>query len=82
MSSLRRTDLLALSNLRNDGRKPDEIRRMTIQLSPLADASGTNGSALVHMGLTTVLCAAIGPTDCLRRSDELPDRCVISQSIF
>jgi exosome complex component RRP41 len=77
MSSLRRADLLALSNLRNDGRKPEEIRRMTIQLSPLAAANGTNGSALVRMGLTTVLCAVIGPMDCSRRSDELPDRAIL-----
>lgn len=81
MSSLRRTDLLALSNLRNDGRKPNEIRRMTIQLSPLANANGTNGSALVQMGLTTVLCAAIGPMDCTRRSDELPDRAVLEVNL-
>ncbi len=81
MSSLRRTDLLTLSNLRNDGRKPNEIRRMTIQMSPLTNASSTNGSALVQMGLTSVLCAVVGPIDCVRRSDELADRAILEVNI-
>lgn len=77
MSSLRRTDLLSLSNLRNDGRKPNEIRRMTIQLSPLTNSTCTNGSSYLQMGLTTVLCAVIGPIECSRRSDELPDKALL-----
>lgn len=81
MSSLRRTDLLALSNLRDDGRKPNEIRRMTVQMSPLTNSSGTNGSALVQMGLTSVLCAVVGPIDCARRSDELTDRAVLEVNV-
>eukprot|EP01083_Nonionella_stella_P001551 4453_1 len=83
MSSLRRTDLLALSNLRNDGRKPNEIRRMTIEMSPLTNSAGSNvtGSALVQMGLTSVLCAVIGPVDCARRSDELSDRAVLEVNV-
>jgi len=81
MSSLRRTDLLALSNLRNDGRKPNEIRRMTVEMSPLTNSSGTNGSALVQMGLTTVLCAVVGPIGCARRNDELSDRAILEVNI-
>ena len=81
MSSLRRTDLLALSNLRNDGRKPNEIRRMTIQLSPLTNSTCTSGSSLLQMGLTTVLCAVVGPLDCSRRSDELTDRAVLEVNL-
>ena len=79
-SSLRRTDILALSNLRNDGRKPEEIRRMRIQMGPLAIATSAmagdavGGSALVEMGLTVALATVRGPTECARRSDELPDR--------
>ena len=65
-STLRRSDLLALSNLRNDGRKPHEIRRMRIQI--------TDQGALVEMGLTTVLAMVRGPIECTRRSDEAPDR--------
>jgi ribonuclease PH len=70
-STLRRTDLLALSNLRNDGRKPHEIRRMRIQM-------GVSGgkSALVEMGLTAVLAKVEGPMECSRRSEEVADRYV------
>jgi exosome complex component RRP41 len=79
-SSIRRTDLLALSNLRNDGRKPHEIRRMRIRLGALSATTatvGTSGSALVEQGLTTALATVRGPLPCLRRSDELPDRALV-----
>lgn len=82
-SSLRRTDILALSNLRNDGRRPEEIRRMRIQMGPLAIATNAmageavGGSALVEMGLTVALATVRGPTECTRRSDELTDRYVL-----
>jgi len=54
---------------------------MSIQMSPLTNASSTNGSALVQMGLTTVLCAAIGPIDCARRSDELSDKALLEVNV-
>jgi len=78
MSSLRRTDLLALSNLRNDGRKPHEIRRMRIQMGCCGDSKG---SAVVEMGLTTALATVSGPTECLRRSDERSDRAVLEVTV-
>jgi exosome complex component RRP41 len=78
-SSIRRTDILALSNLREDGRKPEEIRRMRIQLGPRSSSEG--GSAVVEMGLTAVLATARGPMACTRRSDELPDRAIIDVSV-
>mmetsp|Transcript_21359 Transcript_21359/g.46660 ORF Transcript_21359/g.46660 Transcript_21359/m.46660 type:complete len:296 (-) Transcript_21359:808-1695(-) len=86
-SSIRRTDLLALSNLRNDGRRPEEIRRTRVQLGPVSsttsDTSGeaVGGSALVEMGLTIALATVRGPVACLRRSDELPDRAVVDVAI-
>lgn len=83
-SSIRRTDILQLSSLRSDGRKPHEIRRMRIQMGPCAvattdvdSAGNVGGSALVEMGLTAVLATVRGPVECNRRSDELVDRCVI-----
>jgi|UniRef100_A0A8J9SRK4 exosome complex component RRP41 len=79
-SSIRRTDLLALSNLRNDGRKPHEIRRMRVQMSPLS-VSTISGSALVEMGLTVVLATVRGPVDCLRRADENPDQAVLDVTV-
>lgn len=80
MSSLRRADLLALSNLRNDGRKAREIRRMRIQMGccdvSMSNNSNTSGSAIVQMGLTSVMATVSGPMDCTRKSDEIADRCV------
>jgi len=83
--SIRRTDLLALSNLRNDGRKPEEIRRMRVQLGPVSTITSggeaVGGSALVEMGLTVAMATVRGPVACQRRSDELPDRAVVDVSI-
>ena len=79
-NSIRRTDLLALSNLRSDGRKPHEIRRMRIQMGALSTLS-VGGSALVEMGLTVALATVSGPVECLRRSDELPDRAVLQVTV-
>lgn len=80
MSSLRRSDLLALSNLRNDGRKPHEIRRMRVQMS-CASKNDTSGSAIVQMGLTSVMATVSGPMDCTRKSDELSDRAILEVSM-
>ena len=33
------------------------------------------------MGLTTVLCVVIGPTDCARRSDEKPDKALLEVNL-
>eukprot|EP00594_Rhizosolenia_setigera_P020134 CAMPEP_0178958040 /NCGR_PEP_ID=MMETSP0789-20121207/11331_1 /TAXON_ID=3005 /ORGANISM="Rhizosolenia setigera, Strain CCMP 1694" /LENGTH=304 /DNA_ID=CAMNT_0020640521 /DNA_START=22 /DNA_END=936 /DNA_ORIENTATION=+ len=87
MSSLRRTDLLTLSNLRNDGRKPNEIRRTQIQIGMLNQNSSSNastgvsGSALIQMGLTVALCTILGPTDCTRRSDENNEKAFLNVSL-
>jgi exosome complex component RRP41 len=80
-SSIRRTDLLALSNLRDDGRKPEEIRRMRIQMGPIATGEAVGGSALVEMGLTVALATVRGPMKCVRRSDERPDRAIVDVSV-
>jgi len=85
MSSLRRTDLLTLSNLRNDGRKPSEIRRTKIQIGPLNGgstmSSGVSGSAIMQMGLTIALASVCGPTECSRRSEELTDRAFLDVNV-
>jgi exosome complex component RRP41 len=76
--SIRRTDLLALSNLRNDGRKPHEIRRIQLQMGVVP---GSVGSAIVQMGLTSCLAVVSGPMECTRRSDELVDRAILDVSL-
>lgn len=81
-SSIRRTDLLALSNLRHDGRKPHEIRRLRMQLGAAAHTTASaGGSALLEMGLTTALATVRGPVACLRRSDERVDRAVVDVTL-
>ena len=76
-NSIRRTDILALSNLRNDGRKAHEIRRMRIQMGALRSDPLVGGSALVEMGMTIALATVSGPMACQRRSDELTDRAIL-----
>jgi len=82
-NSLRRQDILALCNLRQDGRKKDEIRRLYCNLRPLH--TGTNschgGSCLFEMGLTRVLVSVSGPTECARRSDESVDKANLTVSV-
>jgi exosome complex component RRP41 len=84
-SSIRRADLLTLCNLRQDGRKPNEIRRMKITLGCVNTLSVT-GSACIEMGLTTVIATVSGPIDSTsRRGDETTvqenDRCTIDVSV-
>jgi exosome complex component RRP41 len=76
-NSIRRTDILALSNLRTDGRKPHETRRMRIQMGALLSDPSVGGSALVEMGMTVALATVSGPMECQRRSDELVDRAML-----
>lgn len=80
-TSIRRSDLLSLSNLRNDGRKPHEIRRMRIQMGPLTSGGSVGGSALAEMGLTVALATVRGPVECQRRSDELSDRAILDVTV-
>lgn len=82
-NTIRRTDLLALSNLRNDGRKPNEIRRLRIQMGAVSSSSSEScgGSALIEMGLTSVLATVVGPTDSIRKSEESNDRCTIDVTV-
>lgn len=70
MVSIRRTDLLTLANLRNDGRKPHEVRRMNAVFDE-------NGTVMWSQGLTRVQAKIFGPTDCQRRSDERNDRGIV-----
>jgi exosome complex component RRP41 len=86
-SSIRRTDILALSHLREDGRKPHEIRRVRIQMGPCSTGAGSSGatcsgSAVFEMGLTVALATVRGPLDCARRSDELTDRAAVDASVL
>lgn len=79
---------MTLSNLRNDGRRPGEIRRVRIQMGPLPTTTSTTveeavgGSALFEMGLTVALATVRGPVACARRADERPDRAILDVSVY
>ena len=74
-------DFLAISGLRKDGRRPDEVRRVRCRLgrSSSAGAHGArvDGSAYLEMGLTKVLALVSGPHEA-RRSAEQHDRATIA----
>jgi exosome complex component RRP41 len=76
--TIRRTDLLSLSNLRADGRKPHELRRIQIEMGVIP---GSIGSAMFTIGLTSCIAIVSGPMECIRRSDEMVDRAVLDVSI-
>ena len=80
MSSVRRQDILSLCNLRQDGRKQHEIRRINCNLRPLNDNSVAS-SSIFQLGLTKILCTVEGPMECSRRSDENPHRANIHVTV-
>jgi len=59
---------------RVDGRKPDELRPIKMQVGVLYNA---NGSALVEYGNTKVLAAVYGPREPQQRHMALPYRAII-----
>ncbi len=66
--------LIREDGLRHDGRKPDELRPIRMEVGVLNNA---NGSALVEFGKTKVLAAVYGPRELHPRHMSLPDRAVI-----
>ena len=78
MSTIRRADLLSISGLRNDGRKPNELRKLNIQLHPVDQA---DGSAIYSIGLTSALAKIRGPTECSRRSDEDKNKAILEVNL-
>jgi len=56
---------------REDGRKPDEIRPITMKAGVVPNA---NGSALVSFGNTTAIAAVYGPKILHPRRIQLPDK--------
>lgn len=66
--------LIREDGLRHDGRKPDELRPIRMEVGVLSNA---NGSALVEYGRTKVIAAVYGPRELHPRHISLPDRAVI-----
>ncbi len=60
--------------VRHDGRKPDELRPIRMEVGVLGNAQG---SAIVEYGRTRVLAAVYGPREALPRHMTLPDRAIL-----
>mmetsp|Transcript_32096 Transcript_32096/g.80767 ORF Transcript_32096/g.80767 Transcript_32096/m.80767 type:complete len:248 (+) Transcript_32096:36-779(+) len=75
MSKLEYVDL---SGLRIDGRRPNELRRVSAKLGVLTQP---DGSAAFELGITKVVCAVYGPRECTLRSKELHDRSLVNVEV-
>ncbi|MEM0021074.1 MAG: exosome complex exonuclease Rrp41 [Fervidicoccaceae archaeon] len=66
--------LINEDGLRIDGRRPDQMRPISMSVGVLKNAQG---SALVSYGKTTVIAAVYGPREALPRHMTLPDRAIL-----
>jgi len=66
--------LIDEKGLRVDGRRPDELRPIDMEVGVLKNA---DGSALVKYGNTWVLAAVYGPREAVPKHMTLPDRAVL-----
>ena len=71
MMQVQKPRLILENGLRTDGRKPDELRPIRIELGVLKNA---DGSAIFEMGNTKVIAAVYGPKEMHPRHLALPDR--------
>ncbi len=74
MVSVKEKPPLIVDGKRIDGRRPDELRPIRIELGVLKNA---DGSALVEYGNTKVLAAVYGPREVLPKHIAMTDRAVI-----
>ncbi|KAI9145265.1 amidase signature domain-containing protein [Paraphysoderma sedebokerense] len=70
-----RLELLSPEGLRIDGRRANELRKISTKTSVLAQA---DGSAYVEMGNTKVLAAVYGPREAPNRKETMHDRGIIN----
>ncbi len=66
--------LIREDGLRHDGRRPDELRPIKMEVGVLSNA---DGSAYVEFGGTKVLAAVYGPREVHPRHLALPDRALL-----
>lgn len=72
--STEKPKLIREDGLRHDGRRPDELRPIRMEVGVLKNA---DGSALVEYGRTKVIAAVYGPREVLPKHISLPDRAII-----
>lgn len=70
--------MLSEHNFRADGRRPNELRSLSLLLSPHVQA---DGSATVTHGLTSVMVTVHGPHEARTRANLLHDRGAISVQV-
>ena len=66
--------LINEEGLRLDGRKPDELRPIKLEVGILSNA---DGSAYIEQGKTKILAAVYGPKEVHARHLALPDRAIL-----
>jgi exosome complex component RRP41 len=66
--------LIDKKGLRLDGRKPDELRQIKIEVGVLSNA---DGSAYIELGKNKILAAVFGPRELHPKHLALPDRMVL-----
>ena len=74
MLQMQKPKLILDNGLRLDGRKPDELRPMKMEVGVLKNA---DGSAIVEVGNTKILAAVYGPREMHPRHLALPNRAVL-----
>jgi exosome complex component RRP41 len=72
--SQKSTKLIDKKGLRLDGRKPDELRQIKIDVGILSNA---DGSAYIEQGKNKILAAVFGPKELHPKHMALPDRMVL-----
>lgn len=72
---MNRPKLIDENGLRADGRRPDELRKIRMEVGVLEK---TDGSAYIEVGGTKIYAGVIGPREVHPKHLELPDRGVIN----
>lgn len=65
---------LVVEGKRIDGRAPDELRKIRIEVGVIPDA---DGSAYVEWGGNKIICGVHGPRECIPRHEASPFRALI-----
>ncbi len=68
------TTLIDSAGLRNDGRKPNELRPIKMDVGILKNA---DGSAYIEMGKNKIIAAVYGPKEVHPRHLVRPDRAIV-----
>ncbi|RLE77203.1 MAG: exosome complex exonuclease Rrp41 [Thermoprotei archaeon] len=74
MHSEKPIKLLDENGLRTDGRRPDELRPLKIQIGLLKNA---DGSAYIELGRNKIIVAVYGPREAHPRHVVIPDRAIV-----